>query len=254
MSNPFGSTQKLLLAVGLVFSQILMAADNIPLYTYNTPPPFYPDDPGNLSSYLANFFSEASPDKKFEAVYLPRKRLDNLITNSTWDGAIVWANPIWFNDPERHNYLWSNPIATDYNLVLSQKKLALEYEGPDSLSGLKLGGILGHVYVEFEDMIKRGNLIRENTHSYQSNLLKLKAGRVDVIFIPASSLSLLLASDPEMSHWLHIAKRPRSKFQYFLFCDNSNHELVAFINTQLKRLQSDPKWLAKIQRWEKPMN
>ena len=251
MSNFFGFTRQLVLAMAMSISGLLMAAESTPLYTYNTPPPFYPGDSDDLSSYLAKFLSEAS-NKKFEALYLPRKRLDKLVSDDNWQGAIMWANPTWFNDPERQTYLWSNPIATDYNLVLSHKHRPLEYQGPRSLIGLKLGGILGHVYVEFEEMIKQGSLIRENTHSYESNLLKLKAGRVDVIFIPASSLSILLKLNPDMRDWLHIAKQPRSKFQYFFFCERSNSQLISFLNEQIKRLENDTEWNEEVRGWQEP--
>lgn len=223
-----------------------------PLYIYNTPPPFYPDAPDNLSHKLAYWLTDHSEGRfKFETKYLPRKRLDNLIAQDNWQGAVIWANPIWFRDAQKLHYLWSVPLATDYNLVLSHRHKPVEYHAPESLSGLKLGGILGHVYTEFEEMVKEGKLTRENTITYQQNLEKLKARRVDVIFLPASAFTIIKNHHPDIDAWLHISRQPRNKFQYYIFCQSSNIKLMDYIDKEIIRLHANRQWMEIFNAWRK---
>lgn len=237
--------------MGIIFAAISWAADPVPLYSYNTPPPFNPKLEDNLSDYLAQWFSQASTaTDKFVAVHLPRKRLDHLVSGKAWRGAVLWANPLWFDDSGKSKYLWSDPVVADHNLVLSHKNRPVEYTAPASLQGLKLGGILGHVYTEFNSMLKDGSLSRDDAISYQQNLAKLEAGRVDVIFMPASSLTLLIKQKPAMKQWLYIAKQPRNTFYYYFFCDLENKQLMSFLNQQIQQLQFDKKWQQVTAEWQ----
>lgn len=233
----------LLFVLGATITTFSYSAETVHLYLYNTPPPFHPDSKDNLSDYLAKWLSKRSDGMyRFKAVYLPRKRLDRLIRKEGWKGMVVWANPEWFKDLNKTHYLWSDPLATDYNLVLSNRENPVEYEMPSSLKNLKLGGILGHVYAEFNSLLDQGALIREDASTYQQNLMKLKAQRLDVIFLPSSAFGVLKKDHPKINDWIYISKRPRNKFDYYLFCDDSHTELMSFINKEIKQLSDDPKW------------
>ena len=221
-----------------------------PLYSYNTPPPFHPATADNLSTYLARQFSADESDHyQFKAQHLPRKRLDILIAKKDWKGAVIWANPEWFSKFDQGRLLWSEPLATDYNLVLSHKAHPVEYLGPESLKGLRLGGILGHVYAEFETMLNQGEMVREDTADYRHNLAKLKEGRVDVTFLPSSALTALLKINPQLTHWMHISSKPRNIFQYYMFCDRSNPELMTYLNSRIQQLAHDKYWTREIDSW-----
>lgn len=244
-------TRTFTLLFGLLVSALALSAETIPLYLYNTPPPFNPSTPNNLSDYLAKFFSEHSEGNyKFKAIYLPRKRLDDLIAHDQWQGAVIWSNPVWFNDPMKTEYLWSDVLANDHNLVLSHKSLSVEYNSPNSLKELKLGGMLGHIYTELEDMVKEGKLNREDATSYKQNIMKLKAHRIDVMFLPASALASIKLEFPEIDSWLYISKKPRDYFNYAIFFHKSNTELKNYINQNIDLLQFDDKWQNELKTWK----
>lgn len=243
MKWTFHYSQCLLLILSTLISSISYSAESVQLYLYNTPPPFHPDSKDNVSDYLASWLTERSEGKyRFKAVYLPRKRLDRLISKGGWRGMVMWANPEWFKDLEKTQYVWSNPIATDYNMVLSNIGHPVEYDTPTSLKGLKLGGILGHVYTEFNPLIEDHSLTREDANNYQQNLMKLKAQRVDVIFLPSSAFGVLKKEHSDLNDWLYISKQPRNKFQYYMFSDASHSELISYINRVTKQLNDDQKW------------
>lgn len=240
----------LLLILGFIICSPCWPTETVNLYLYNTPPPLNTDMPGNLSDYLAKFLSDFSDGKyQFRAVYLPRKRLDSLVSAKQWHGAVIWANPAWFNDSDQERYLWSEKLATDYNLVLSHKKKPVEFVSPASLTGLKLGGVLGHIYSDFDVMIKDGRLTREDSGSFLQNLMKLKARRVDVIFIPASALYHFKQQYPDMDDWIYVAKKPRNIFHYRIFCSLTNKALVTFFDEGIKGLQLDWYWQNTMKAW-----
>jgi len=239
----------LLMAIGAGLSAS-WAAELVPLYLYNTPPPLNTNTPGNLSDHLAQRLTEASGGKyRFKATFLPRKRLDILVASKRWRGAVIWANPEWFDDRQRRRYLWSHPLATDYNLVASHRLKPVKYDGPASLKGLRLGGVLGHVYPEFESMLNHGEIIREDTRDYELNLLKLQSQRIDVTFLPASSLTAYTRKFPDLPNWLHIAATPRSTFHYYIFCDRSEAKLMSYLNTQISQLKLDTVWHETTSTW-----
>lgn len=239
-----------LLFLGFIYCAACWPAETQYLYLYNTPPPLNTDASGNLSDRLATLLSEYSGGKyQFKAIYLPRKRLDLHVANDKWEGAVIWANPDWFDDHTQKRYLWSQPLATDYNLVLSHKQRPIEYVSPMSLNGLKLGGVLGHVYSDFDTMINNGGLIREDTGSFVQNLFKLKFRRVDVIFMPASALDIYRQEFPDLDDWLYVAKSPRNTFQYYAFCSSSNTAMIDFLNKSIAKLQHDTQWQSTLKAW-----
>lgn len=211
-----------------------------PLLTYNTPPPFNPEFEHSLSHLIADRLNQlAQGQYQFQAAYLPRKRLMHHIDTDHWQGAVIWANPKWFNDEARNRYLWSEPLLTDTNLVLSHGQSPVDFQSPASLSGLRLGGILGYRYQEFEELIASGNIIRDDVVTDAQNLKRLKAGRIDVTFVSALALAELMRNEADADwQWLHISPTPRNTFDYAIFCDSSNTELMALINRAMPDLRA----------------
>ena len=225
-----------------VLLQPVFAAKEIPIYSYYTDPPFNANLSNNLTVRLANWLTEHSSGKyQFEAYSLPRKRLQNLLTKPDWHGVVAWPNPGWFVDTQQQ-FLWSQPVGEDVNLVISHKQKPLVYTGPASLTGKILGGVLGHRYVEFDALIASGAVKREDTSSTMRNLLKLKAGRVDVIFLPASSIADYRRTIPGLDEWMYISSVPRDTFKRYLFTSHSNVELMDYINQQIKAIRNDSHW------------
>lgn len=239
------------LLLGLAVSAPCRATEQVTLYLYNTTPPLDLQTLGNLSVRLAKLLSDDSGGKyQFKTAYLPRKRLDILVSSGNWEGAVIWANPTWFRDPAQKRYLWSSPLATDYNLVLSHKQKPVEYATPASLQGLRLGGVLGHVYPELDLMFRQGRLARDDATSYLQNLLKLREKRVDVIFMPASALAIWKRQYPDWNEWVYVSKTPQGVFDYHVFCDRSNTKLMAFLDEAVRRLQNNPEWRDTVSTWK----
>ncbi|MES2300101.1 MAG: hypothetical protein V4582_23910 [Pseudomonadota bacterium] len=227
----------------LLCGERAVARENIPLYTYYADAPFGVDVERSLTVKLALWMSKKSQGRyQFIATYIPRLRLDKAIGQPDWRGVVAWTNPNWFDDGAQTKYLWTRGILHDASLVVSLRAKPVLYENSDSLNGLKLGGILGRHYVELGDYLKSGQIVRDDGHSEQSNLLKLKLGRLDVTFVQMSDLAYHRRTYPDLDQWLYIAPKPRDTFSRHLFVNSKRGDLLRFLNSCIGDLAHDQEW------------
>jgi polar amino acid transport system substrate-binding protein len=127
------------------------------------------------------------------AVY-PRKRLEKILTKR--QGIVLFVNPIWMHDREKTRYLWSPPLLSDRNEILSRMNgpspTKIVYEGVESLNGLRMGGVLGRSYKDIDDAVNRGNIIRDDASKESQTLKKLVMGRVDFMTSSGSLIRYLV--------------------------------------------------------------
>lgn len=234
-----------LLALAFWFAtQLAWGEQTVPIYTYYSDPPFSVAWPDSLTTRLADALTVKSNGVyRFKAVQLPRLRLDKMIEGAQWDGLVAWVNPPWFGDERKTRFAWSHPFMKDADLVVSSKPHPVEYEdGGKSLEGLRLGGVVGHRYTDVQALIDSGRLVRDDADSELQSVLKLKYGRVQVVFVQASSLPYLRQEVPDLDAWLYIARRPRDSYQRHLFASKGNKALIAFVDVALRKLGSEPFW------------
>jgi len=224
------------------------AEQTVPLYTYYTDPPFFVSLEHNKTTQLADWLTQkASGRYRFQAIYLPRRRLNFIISQPNWQGVVAWANPSWFDDNSQSLYLWSRPFMQDIDLIASNRNKPIDFENSDSLNGLVFGGILGRRYHDFDLQVNQGKFRREDTVDIYQNLQKLKAGRIDVILLQGSNVSYLRQIYPDLDQWLYIAPKPRAVIQRHLFTNAENRELMSFLNKQLRAIAHDPQWKESLQ-------
>jgi polar amino acid transport system substrate-binding protein len=139
-------------------------ADTVSVYTYHNHPPFVLEGGKGLSYEfvdLLNKKSKGNPNFKIEVV--SRAQLDKLVAAPDFGGTVAWVAPAWFKDKEKTVYLWSNPVMDDANVVLSNASNKIDYKDPSSLKGKQLGGITGHNYAGIDDLVKSGDIKREDS-------------------------------------------------------------------------------------------
>lgn len=178
-------------------------------------PPFL-TGPGTGLSYELLDWLHSELQLSAELLLLPRRRLDMRLTESGWQGFVPWVNPIWFGDTQRRRFGWSEALMNDEDLVLHRPGLNLDYRGPESLRGLLVGGVTGHVYADIEPDVQAGRTRREDAISTELSLRKLMLGRVDVVFLSRSGLPWWAQQLPDLLKTVQIASTPRQRFQRFL--------------------------------------
>ncbi|HLO93023.1 MAG TPA: hypothetical protein VK195_01795, partial [Burkholderiaceae bacterium] len=163
----------------------------LPVLSYYDYPPFSTGPGQGLTqSLLALLQRRAGPLlPPLQEELLPRRRVAALVGRSGWKGLVPWVSPAWFQDPDRHRFVWTEPLMQDEDLVISLKSRPVDYQGPASLKGITLGGVFGHVYPETEALVKAGELQRLDSFSQEASLRMLMMGRVQAIFISRSGVA-----------------------------------------------------------------
>jgi polar amino acid transport system substrate-binding protein len=218
----------------LILTATAGAAEDIRLLTYYSDPPYGIKESNSETVALANWLSRKSEGRyRFRAEYLPRLRLDNVMREECVNAVTAWVSPVFFDYARNQEYIWSKAVILDTDVVVSNKKKPVDYEGPDSLDGYKLGGIRGHQYISLDANLKSGKLQREDAENEAQNLSKLKLGRVDVVFLQYSGLASLKKRFPDLNNWMYIAPKPRQMVERRLFSCNKNPEVMRFIDSMI---------------------
>ncbi|MES2127043.1 MAG: transporter substrate-binding domain-containing protein [Pseudomonadota bacterium] len=218
------------------------AVDIIPLYVIYEGAPFAPDQPGSLSDKLATNLNEQAKGRYlFVPTALPRKRVEVLMDDPNWRGVVAWVNPEFFGDRSHTKYLWSAPLYTDSNLVLSRRGSPVDYKTPLSLRGLRVGTIDSFRHPDLEPLFAGGGSMRADVHARSQNMFKLRAGRIDAVLMQASAMAQLRRDHPDLEQWAHIARQPQAVYQRHLLVSN-DLALYGLINHMLADMQREPAW------------
>lgn len=238
-----------LIGLGIVaHSEPGLAAETVPLYVGYADPPYSTAHGDSLTTKLAADLSALSHNHyRFQAVQLPRKRLNAILANDDWNGVVAWANPAWFDDTDRRRYAWSTPYMTDANLVVSRRDQPVEFaEHGNTLIGLRVGCIAGQRYPDLEQLFTSGAVTRADVASELQNLRKLRLGRVDAVLVQASSMDYFSTVLPDLDQWAHVARTPRNTFQRYLFTSRKRPDLALFLDEALQTLARDATWQGRL--------
>jgi polar amino acid transport system substrate-binding protein len=108
---------------------------------------------------------------------LPRTRVEPWLRDGKAELA-CFLNPDWVNEPDKLS--WTGALFSTQQLMIrrrdSEPVTAIQY-----LAGKRVGTTWGFTYPELEQVFRLGDVIRDDAHSLESNLMRLKQGRLDVV-------------------------------------------------------------------------
>jgi len=236
--------QRLVLVLMLVLlPSICTAQQRVEVWNYHASPPFILDDAQGLSQAFVDLLNQDPANRDrflFELVELPRKRVDMRLAQNR-PGILLWATPSFFTAAQTANAKWSEPLLIDQQVFVSQPAAPFEYEGPSSLHGLILGGVLGHRYEGLEEDIAKGAIERQDVHSDLQNIQKLLSGRINTLLIPHSTL-LYYCKEQNLND-LYIAATPLYRFaRHMLISNTLDGAVIGFLDEFLSALPKNPEW------------
>jgi polar amino acid transport system substrate-binding protein len=247
MANFFCRFQRY--AVGVVFllcnslTQASPSPVTVRLISQYDYPPFQTAPKEGLTFALAEYLTaESNGAYRFVAEVLPRKRLDVYIADSSGLWVVPWAIPRFFGADSLSKYEWTKPFMQDGNHLVTLRKSGIQYKGPDSLAGLRLGGTSGHRYALLEPLIQEGRLSREDCANLVCNLEKLKLDRVDVVWFPSGAVPYFRELRPDFDELFYVSPQPMETFERSFMVPKGQPELLNYLNTIIKKLSADPKW------------
>ena len=236
--------QRLLLLMMLVLLPLAGAAQKrVEVWTYHFSPPFILDEERGLSHAFVQLLNDDPRNAGrflFELLELPRKRVDRRLAEHR-PGILLWATPSFFSTAQTAKAKWSQPLLLDQQDFVSLPDMPFEYEGPDSLHGLVLGGVLGHHYPDLEKDIARGAIKRQDVRSDLQNLEKLLSGRINTLLIPRSTL--LYYRKKQRLGELYVSAVPLYQFaRHLLMTDTLSKAVSGFLDEFIATLPDNPEW------------
>jgi polar amino acid transport system substrate-binding protein len=168
--------------------------------SYAQPPYVFPESmkKEGLAQRLVDLLrARLEPDLSLELQTLPRKRLELTLEGHGFDGAALFLSPEFLAREAIDGGKWSVPVMVDENVLVSIRPL--ELTTLRDLSGLRLGGLGGHIYRLLAPLLDSGTIQREDAADHVANLKKLCLGRVDFLVMSRSEFagSVRLTSCPK---------------------------------------------------------
>jgi polar amino acid transport system substrate-binding protein len=232
-----------LLLILALLPSVCGAQQRVEVWTYHFSPPFILKDDQGLSRAFVDLLNNDPGNQnrfRFELVELPRKRIDARLARQR-PGILLWATPSFFTAAQTANGKWSAPLLTDQQDFVSLPDAPFEYENPESLHGLVLGGVLGHKYAGLEAGIASTKIKRQDVQSDLQNLGKLLSGRISTLLIPRSTL-LYYRKEKNLGE-LYVSQTPLYQFSRHLFIANTLGEAVTeYLDQFLEGLPDNPEW------------
>lgn len=256
MSNPStrrsGAAALPLLALALLAfnTKSALAAEYVPVWAYNPSPPFVLDQEleTGLSYDLAKLLSERSKGQySFEIEVLPRPRLDLNLSNNE-PGVVFWVNNNWFGDPDKIKFLWSDTLIEGSASVLSPTANPVEFDGAESLIGMDLVGVRGHVYGPVDPLVEAGEISRKDVNSEESLIHFIASERAEVAIVAFSAAGYYI-KDLGVEDKVHYSAKPHSEFNRYALVTSPLKHVLEYMDPVVNGFENDAEWQGLLEKY-----
>lgn len=240
----------LLLLLIPVISQADTKAKLITIYAYHLKPPYIIDLESESGLYfdLVNYLNQKNPKLQFHLSYLPRKRLDIYLKRKQLNGFIMGVNPAWFKDKAKEKYLWTSTLFDDRDDIISNIKTPIEYQGPKSLYGKSIGGVLGYYYFGINEAVSEGKIKREDANSEKSLLEMIMRERVSAGIISNATYNYLVDKQGWQGKF-HLSQEPHDLYTRHILVPRELENLFPPLLSITENMLSEPKWRSILDKY-----
>lgn len=241
MLNISKFTRVMLSVITLLSSAVKADQSTIEIWSYYNYPPYTTGKEEGLTYDFIKLLNKYAKQRYvFELSEMNRKRL-NFLLNENHSGLVLFVNPKWMGDETKEKFLWSSPILSDQNEILSPINQKIAYEGLESLQGLTFGGVYGRIYSGLEASFSNNNIIRYNVKNEELALKMLAAGRLDVTSQP-HSVAKLLIKKLEVENEIYFSPTPLFSFTRHILITKKLSNVHPFIEEFITSLQNNSEW------------
>lgn len=176
---------------------------------------------------------------------LPRERLlkHHLNPPQRFAGIALFVAPPFVDDMAQQRFLWSPPLFEDQNLLIFATARPTRLQGLEDLKGLRFGGVLGHRYQGFDEMVATGLLLKENAGSAQASLRQLCLGRVDFTQMSRAMFDALAPESGCAERLVHQPVPNSTPFGRRIMTGRAAHpELAVRIHEAVEQMPCDRQW------------
>ena len=220
----------------------------IRIYSYQNMPPFIVGSGKGLTYDLAEYLNEKlKGDYKFVVFRLPRNRADRLVDKNA-KGLVPWTSPAWHGDPDETKYKWTPGYTSDSNCIISPASQPFEYNGPDSMKGKTMGGLIGYFYLGLDDLAQKGEFKRVDVSNIRENITRLTTNRIDTALVTESTARYLV-SELNLKDKIHFSTKHHQEFNYQMMSIANGDALNNKLSSITKNMMQDKDWLNRLAKY-----
>lgn len=222
-------------------------ADNQPIpilmYAYQLESPFITDlsNKEGISFELANYLNEKQSVYEISVQYLPRNRVRKYLEGRE-PAIVILTNKNWDNDPEATKYYWSGPIMLEKKYYIWNSLNPLNFNGVESLNGLKFGSVQGYSYAQLDSLVKNKQIQFEYANTEYGALKMLMVGRVDFSEVSLSRFLTYIAEEKGVEGRFILNSTPNYQITRDILFTKEYKEFYLFINPIINNMHNDIVW------------
>lgn len=215
----------------------------IAVYFYHAKPPLLINQTAKLGLYFdfVKYLNSRSELYQFELVYMPRKRINNMLQQETLQGLVVGVNPTWFKDKKETKYFWTSRLFTDRDEVISLNSKPITFDSPKSLHGLVFGGVRGFYYFGIDEAIAQNHIRRVDTADEVSLFSMLQHQRIDAAVVSRSTFNYVIRENNWHSVY-HLSKRPHDIYDRRVLVPKSQFLLYQHVEKLMSDMAFNQDW------------
>jgi len=168
-----------------------------------------------------------------------------MLENKNLDGPLLGVNPTWFKDKSETRFLWTGPVFTDRDEMVSLRSLAVQYIDAESIKDRVLGGVRGFYYYGLNEAVAAKELLRVDTAKEVDLFQMLILNRVDVAVISRSTFDYMV----KINQWqnkFHLSKTPHDIFDRRIMVPKNQQAIYLELSRIVDELQFDKSWKYKL--------
>ncbi len=191
---------------------------------------------------FTDYLNRHSEHFTFDAVHVPRKRIERMLIQHQLEGILLGVNPVWFDDKEQQKYFWSAPFTVDRDEIVSLASTSFEFTNPESFIGKVFGGVRGFYYFGINELVKQQKLQRVNTANEVDLFYMLLNQRIDVAVISNSTFSYMVKKN-NWQQLFHLSKKPHDIYNRKVLVPKHLPEIFNDIDDIIATLPANKSWL-----------
>lgn len=225
-----------LLVIFLGLSGGLSAKENkLKVFSYYTSPPFSNEEGkvGLVAEFL-QAIEQYDERLKFDLQIISRPKLNKILEESKSTFIVPFAHPLWFNDKNREKYLWSRPLYTDYNSLISHKSKPVEFKGLYSFIFQGVGTLKGfHIYL-LDDLVEKGKAKRVDVHEPETLVQMIALKKIKMAVLP-HAMAHYHTEKLKLQDQVYYSARPHQTYDRHLMLANASTELNGIIDEAIAK-------------------
>lgn len=145
---------------------------------HNAPPYAIVENNQLVGGIIKDISDEITKLLEIDVSYVetPRKRLADFVASGEIHFTPI-SNPEWVENSS--NFLWSDVLFSEQDRLWTERGRQSDIAKIEDLFGMTIGTINSYVYPTLDTYFEQEKIIRSDTRTLHSNIVRLKLGRID---------------------------------------------------------------------------